>query len=188
MLLLQQDVEEFKGRVADSQDFEMAMDLFYGKVRTDLERIEEMLDGVNEMAKEFGITSEDISDYSTSTQRETFYPGRNPQIQNGSGLTNQEAEDILDELDSADMRTVASKVYDIIEFTRKYMVEGGLEKRAVVAEWTNRFKCYVLNRLLRIRQMPNTGLPLWRIELASTVHLLAGKGRASKGGANSWAT
>ena len=35
----------------------MAMDLFYGKVRTDLERIEEMLDGVNEMAKEFGITS-----------------------------------------------------------------------------------------------------------------------------------
>ena len=41
----------------------MAMDLFYGKVRTDLERIEEMLDGVNEMAKEFGITSEDISDY-----------------------------------------------------------------------------------------------------------------------------
>ena len=147
VLLLQQDVEEFKGgRVAESQDFEMAMDLFYGKVRTDLERIEEMLDGVNKMAKEFGITPEQISDYlyaKHAPERNAFIFGRNPQIQNGSGLTNQEAEEILDELDSANMRAVASKVYDIIEFTRKYMVEGGLEKRAVIAEWTNRFKYYV---------------------------------------------
>ena len=34
VMLLQQDIEVFKGeRVAESQDFEMATDLFYGKVR-----------------------------------------------------------------------------------------------------------------------------------------------------------
>ena len=85
------------------------------------------------------------------------------------------------------MRAVASKVYDIIEFTRKYMVEGGLEKRAVVAEWTNRFKYYVpLNGLAEDQMDAETqaypsggsGMAIYGPSTRKA------KGRASKTGAN----
>lgn len=147
VLLLQQDVEVFKGsKVSESQDFEMAMDLYYGKVRTDLERIEQRVDKINEMAKDFGITPEQLSDYlyaKHAAERNAFIAKRNAMIQEGSGFSDQEAEDILDELDSAEMQLLAKEVYGIIDFTRKYMVEGGLEKRSVISEWESRFDYYV---------------------------------------------
>jgi hypothetical protein len=147
VLLLQQDVEDFRGaKVPESQDFEMAMDLFYGKVRTDLERIEAMVDVVNTMAKESGITPEQISDFlyaRHAVERNEFIKGRNQMLDSGSGLTNQEAEDILEELDSPEMRLIAKEADKIVAFTRKYMIEGGLEKRSVVEEWVKRFKHYV---------------------------------------------
>ena len=191
VMLLQQDVEEFKGgRVPESQDFEMSMDLFYGKVRTDLERIEAMLDDVNKLAKEFGITSDQLSDFlyaQHARERNAFIMGRNPEVIDGSGLSNEEAEAILDELDSANMRALASGVYEIIDFTKKYMVEGGLEKREVIAEWSKRFDFYVPLNGLSEDQMdsqtqayPSGGAGM-AIYGPST---RKAKGRASKTGAN----
>ena len=41
VLLLQQDVEEFrKSKVPESMDFEMSMDVYYGRVRNDMEKLE----------------------------------------------------------------------------------------------------------------------------------------------------
>jgi hypothetical protein len=147
VMLLQQDIEVFKGnKVVQSQDFEMAMDLYYGLVRTDFERIEAMLDDINETAKKFNIAPEDLSDYlyaRHAQERNRFINERREDIEDGSGMTNEEAEAILEELESPEMRVLADKVYAIVDFTRKYMVEGGLEPRAVVEEWENRFQNYV---------------------------------------------
>ena len=165
------------------------MDLFYGKVRTDLERIEAMLDDVNKLAKEFGITSDQLSDFlyaQHARERNAFIMGRNPEVVDGSGLSNEEAEDILDELDSANMRALASRVYEIIDFTKKYMVEGGLEKREVIAEWNKRFNFYVpLNGLSEDQMDAQTqAYPLAERAWQSTARYTKGKGRASKTGAN----
>ena len=63
-MLLQQDVEKFRGsKVPQSQDFEMAMDIMYGMVRTDLERLEGELERINTTMEESGLTAEQVSDY-----------------------------------------------------------------------------------------------------------------------------
>lgn len=147
VLLLQQDVEKFKGsKVPQSQDFEMAMDIFYGIVRKDLEDIEAMLERINNKRSQFDISSNDLSDFlyaRHAAERNKFIAERSPGNESGSGMTNERAEELLEELDSAEMRILADLVYDVVTYTRKFMVEGGLETRAVVEEWENRFKYYV---------------------------------------------
>ena len=147
VLLLQQDVEKFRGsKVPQSQDFEMAMDIFYGIVRKDLEDIEALLGRINDRRSQFGISSNDLSDFlyaRHAAERNKFIAERSPGNESGSGMTNERAEELLEELDSAEMRILADLVYDVVAYTRKFMVEGGLETRAVVEEWEKRFKYYV---------------------------------------------
>ena len=175
VMLLQQDVEVFKGnKVIQSQDFEMAMDLFYGLVRNDLEQIEGMVDEINGLVKAYDISAEDLSDFlyaRHAAERNAFIQTRDASITEGSGMSDQEAQDILDRLDSPEMRAVASKVYDMIAFTRKYMVEGGLETRKVVDEWAKRFKYYV----------PLNGLAEDQMDASTSAYPSGGAGMAIYG-------
>ena len=175
VMLLQQDVEVFKGnKVIQSQDFEMAMDLFYGLVRNDLEQIEGMVDEINGLVKAYDISPEDLSDFlyaRHAAERNAFIQTRDASITEGSGMSDQEAQDILDRLDSPEMRAVASKVYDMIAFTRKYMVEGGLETRKVVDEWAKRFKYYV----------PLNGLAEDQMDASTSAYPSGGAGMAIYG-------
>jgi len=175
VMLLQQDVEVFKGnKVVQSQDFEMAMDLFYGLVRNDLEQIEGMVDEINGLVKAYDISAEDLSDFlyaRHAAERNAFIQTRDASITEGSGMSNQEAQDILDRLDSPEMRAVASRVYDMIAFTRKYMVEGGLETRKVVDEWAKRFKYYV----------PLNGLAEDQMDASTSAYPSGGAGMAIYG-------
>lgn len=175
VMLLQQDIEVFKGnKVIQSQDFEMAMDLYYGLVRNDLEQIEGMVDEINNLAKAYGISAEDLSDFlyaRHAAERNAFIQTRDASITEGSGMSDQEAQDILDRLDSPEMRNVAAKVYDMIAFTRKYMVDGGLETRKVVDEWTKRFKYYV----------PLNGLAEDQMDASTSAYPSGGAGMAIYG-------
>ena len=176
VLLLQQDVEVFKGsKVPQSQDFEMAMDTYYGIVRKDLEDIEGFLEAINTKRKSFNITSNQLSDYlyaRHAIERNKFIFDRTDgENESGSGMTNERAEEILDELESAEMRILANDVYKIIEYTRNFMVDGGLETRSIVEEWRNRFENYV----------PLNGLAVDEMDEATTHYPTGGAGMAIYG-------
>ena len=146
VMLLQQDVEVFKkAKVAESQDFEMAMDIYYGKVRYDLELLEKRVGAIQERMRDAGITSQKLSNYLYAKHA----PERNDHIlkrhgiENGSGMTNEEADRLIDELETADMLEIANMAYAIIEDTRRTMVEGGLETRQAVNALRETFSFYV---------------------------------------------
>ena len=62
-MLLQQDIEEFKGsKVPENQDFEMSIDLYYGKMREDMEKLEVRLQDIGAALKASGNTIEELSD------------------------------------------------------------------------------------------------------------------------------
>ena len=176
VMLLQQDIEVFRGsKVPQSQDFEMAMDTYYGIVRNDLENIEGFLNDINTKRKSFGITSDQLSDYlyaRHAIERNKFISDRTEGAnESGSGMTNERAEEILNELESAEMRILANDVYKIIEYTRNFMVDGGLETRSIVEEWRNRFENYV----------PLNGLAVDEMDEATTHYPTGGAGMAIYG-------
>ena len=148
VMLLQQDIEVFKGeRVAESQDFEMATDLFYGKVREDMEALSREIEKIG---KSFlmvsGHTVEDLSDllYALhAKERNAHISKKRKDLEAGSGMTNEEADAIIDELMSPEIMDSVNLVYDIVANTRRTMIEGGLESREVIEHWQSLFKNYV---------------------------------------------
>ena len=147
VMLLQQDIEVFKGqRVPESQDFEMAIDLFYGKVREDMEALGREIEKIGKSLEVSGHTVEDLSDllYALhAKERNAHIAKKRKDLDAGSGMTNEEADAIIDELMSPEIMDSVNLVYDIVANTRKTMIEGGLESREVIAHWESLFKNYV---------------------------------------------
>lgn len=147
LLLLQQDIETFrKEKLPESQDFEMHMNLYYGKLRTDLELVEKILDNVNKLSSKRGIKASDLSDFlyaMHARERNAHIAKQRPEILDGSGMSDEMAEEILNELDSPEMREVAAEAMKLVSLTRQYMVEGGLEKRSTIEAWEAMYEHYV---------------------------------------------
>lgn len=147
VMLLQQDVEAFMGqKVPENQDFEMAIDLFYGKVREDMESVTRTLEGIGKSLKDNNQTVEDLSDllYALhAKERNAHIKSKRADLESGSGMTDEEADAIIDELMSPEIMESVNMVYDLIADTRKTMVDGGLESQKVVSHWESLFKNYV---------------------------------------------
>jgi len=191
VMLLQQDVEKFRGsKVPQSQDFEMSMDIMYGMVRTDLERLEGELERINTTMEESGLTAEQVSDYlyaKHAGERNIYINSKRPEMLDGSGMTTQEAEDIIDELETPEMVAVAKLVYDIAANTRKTMVEGGLEKASTIETYEGLYKNYVPLSGLAADEIDdeNNNYPTGGAGMAIYGKTTkAAKGRASKTGVN----
>ena len=191
VMLLQQDVEEFRGsKVPQSQDFEMAMDIMYGMVRTDLERLEAELDKINLAIEDGGLTAEQVSDYiyaKHAQERNEFIQRNRPEMESGSGMTNQEAEDIINELESPEMVATAKLIYDIVANTRQTMREGGLEKASTIETWEGMYKNYVPLSGRAVDEMDDTtnAYPTGGAGMAIYgTTTKAAKGRPSKTGVN----
>jgi len=144
---LQRDIEAYNNaRMNDSQDFNMAIDLMYGKTRNDLEVLEGYLDEMKRLMSLNGINAQDLSDFlyaRTAGERNSWIATRRDDLEAGSGMTNGEASDILNNLDSPEMRDLADMVYAIIEDTRQTYVKYGLETRETVDAWRSMFDYYV---------------------------------------------
>ena len=156
VMLLQQDVEVFrKSKVPQSQDFEMAMDTYYGKIRNDLELLENEVAKIQEKMRDNGISSQDVSDYLYAKhaveRNEDILKNRG--MRDGSGMTEQKANDIINRLETPAMISVAKDVYGILENTRQTMIDGGLETRAIVDQWRKRYKYYVPLNGLAVDEM-----------------------------------
>ena len=147
VMLLQQDIEEFRGsKVPENQDFEMSIDLYYGKMREDMEKLEVNLQDIGAALKASGNTIEELSDLMYALharERNTNIKGKRPDLESGSGMTNEEAEQIIDDLLTPELLDVANMVYDILDDTRATMVNGGLETQEVVSHWEGLYDNYV---------------------------------------------
>ena len=147
VMLLQQDIEEFRGsKVPENQDFEMSIDLYYGKMREDMEKLEVRLQDIGAALKASGNTIEELSDLMYALharERNTYINGKRPDLESGSGMTNEEAEQIIDDLLTPELLDVANMVYDILDDTRATMVNGGLETQEVVSHWEGLYDNYV---------------------------------------------
>jgi len=147
VIMLQDDIENYKGqRVKAGQDFDMALDLMYGKTRDSLERLEESLDMIKGLMEASEITSDQLSDFLYAKhvkERNDYVSSKNANNPAGSGKANAWASQTLKDLESPEMNKVASLVYSIIENTRKTMVKYGLETQETIDAWTDLFEFYV---------------------------------------------
>ena len=162
VVMLQDDVENYRGqRVKAGQDFDMALDLMYGKTRDRLEKLEESLDMIKELMKSANITSDQLSDYMYAKhvpERNAYVLSKNPNNPAGSGHTDAWARQQIRDLESPDMIRVANIVYSIIENTRKTMVKYGLETQETIDAWTDLFEFYVPLAGLASDEMDETNI------------------------------
>lgn len=148
VMLLQQDIEKFRGeKVPEYQDFEMSIDLFYGKVREDMELLEAEVQKIGNILGQGGRTVEELSDllYAMhAAERNKYIKTKRPDLESGSGMTDEEAELIINELGASKVLSEAARVvYALIENTRQTMIEGGLESKNVIDHWNSLYKRYV---------------------------------------------
>ena len=93
---------------------------------------------MNEAVKGAGYTAEMVSDYlyaKHAPERNAYIQKKRPEMESGSGMTTQEAEEIINELETPEMIVISKLVYDIISNTRQTMREGGLEKASTIETW-----------------------------------------------------
>ena len=147
VMMLQSDVENFKdAKVAENEDFDMAIDLMYGRAASRLDLLTQAQEQIQARLKQTGITSDDLSTFLYARhvkERNRQIHRINPDQKAGSGQTNAWAEGKLKELDSAEMRQVANMVYSIIQNTRKVLVESGLSTKEEVQAWEDMYENYV---------------------------------------------
>ena len=147
VMMLQSDIENFKdAKVAESQDFDMAIDLMYGRAASRLELLTQSQEQIQARLKETGITSDDLSTFLYANhvkERNRQIHRISPTQKAGSGQTNAWAEGKLKELDSPQMRQIANMVYSIIQNTRKVLVDSGLATKEEVQAWEDMYENYV---------------------------------------------
>ena len=147
VVMLQSDVESFKdAKVAENEDFDMALDLMYGRAASRLELLTQSQEQIQARLRQTGITSDDLSTFlyaSHVKERNRQINRINPDQKAGSGQTNAWAEGKIKELDSPQMRQIANMVYSIIQNTRKVLVESGLATKEEVQAWEDMYEYYV---------------------------------------------
>jgi hypothetical protein len=147
VMLLQKDIEEFRGRrMAEGNDFNLAVDLMYGKTRNDLDALDAKLDDIKTSMKAEDIKSDDLSNFlyaMHARERNAKIAFDRPDMESGSGMTNEEAEEIIDKLGTNAMRRLASEVRSIVQDTRDTMRKYGLETNETIDVYEQMYDHYV---------------------------------------------
>lgn len=149
VLLIQEDIETSKGApVKESQDFKMAEERMYGKAANDLQKLEDKTKEMTAMMKEMGLTQGGVTDYLYALhakERNALILERDG-VENGSGMTDAEAEAIIAGLDpstKANLDKVVDIIREIQQDTRSTMVKFGLESQETIDVFEAQFKNYV---------------------------------------------
>ena len=148
ILNLQQQVEDQRGeRLRQSEDFRLHEELMYGKAATDLERLDVKVDEIAKLMKDLGVTEKEVSTYMYALhakERNEVIEERNGK-KDGSGMSNEEADRRLQELDSKkrELDQVAKLAYDIIQNTRDTYKKLGLHTEEDIQTWEDTFDNYV---------------------------------------------
>jgi hypothetical protein len=148
-MMMQEDIEAARGtRVEDDQNFKRAEELMYGKAHNDLEKLEGKVQDLKKSFVDGKVDSGMLTDYMYArhaAERNAMLKDRDG-VENGSGMTDQEAADILSSFTKeqiAALEKSAAIVDEISQDTRDTMRKFGLESDARIDSFEKMFKHYV---------------------------------------------
>ena len=149
IMMMQEDIEAARGtRVEEDQNFKRSEELMYGKAHNDLEKLEGKVDRLKKAMVDGGINSNLLNDFlyaRHAAERNAMLKERD-NVENGSGMTDQEAADVLasfSEEQRAALEKAAAIADEISQDTRDAMREFGLEADRRIDSFENMFKHYV---------------------------------------------
>jgi len=149
IMMMQEDIESARGkRVEGDQNFKRAEELMYGKAHYDLEQLEKVVTRLKDSMKSKDVKIEDLNDFMYArhaAERNAMLKERDG-VDNGSGLTDQEAADILaafSKEETAALEEAAAIVDEISQTTRDTMRKFGLESDTRIDAFEKMFKNYV---------------------------------------------
>lgn len=144
---LQDQIEQERGKkLPESQRFSEVEQLMYGRARQAMDNLEVVMQDARAKMKEFGLTHSEVSEFMYALharERNAKILKTRPDLPNGSGMTDERAEEILSNNDSPQMREVVKMFSDLIQDTRNTMVEMGLETQQRIDAWNELYENYV---------------------------------------------
>ena len=150
---LQQNLVEVTGEeLGKAKDVYLGEEAFYGKVEEDLRQMQiRMLDPFINKLSESKISIDELDEYLVARHAEE----RNAQVatinedmpDGGSGMTNQEANEILARINASPKRAqfeaLAADVYKMTELTRGLMSKHGLVTEEEVSSYRDMYQNYI---------------------------------------------
>lgn len=168
-------VKEVNGldQLDEAVDVSLKETLYYGKVGEDFRRIEQMFERAVPILKDAGLSLEELGLYmyamhapernqfiaekrreAIARHEQAVAEGRNPRSQppepmddGGSGMTNQEADQILLRFDqegkTEELRRASQVMYGILQDARDRLNEAGMIDEETQVKWESSFKFYV---------------------------------------------
>ncbi len=147
ILGFEKEQEQLRGsRLPQSQRFSEVEQLMYGKARYAMEQLDNTMQTAKDFMIENGISHQDLSQFMYALhaqERNEQIQKKRPSLLDGSGMSTERAMEIIDELDSPQMRQAAQFFYDIINDTRKTMADKGLEPLDKLDAWEQLYTSYV---------------------------------------------
>ena len=148
---IQEDVTKSTSKkLAESQDFEMAETLMYGKAANDLEILEKNVESITENLRSNGLKVSDVEQYlyaMHAKERNAVILERSKgENSEGSGISNKRATEILESISDerkVKLDSVVEQIREIQQNTRDTMVKFGLESQETVDVLEGLFKNYV---------------------------------------------
>lgn len=144
---IQRAIESQRGKLGKDKDFQMAEELMYGKAAEDLAKLDARVEEITGMMRKAGIKVDELSDYLYALhakERNAVIEQRTQgRVKDGSGMTNAEADAIINAANKAAMNPIVSKIRAIQADTRKTMVKYGLETQQTVDAFESMFQNYV---------------------------------------------
>lgn len=144
---LQESIEKQFGPLSKDKDFKMAEELMYGKAAEDLAKLDKKVEEITKMMKGSGVDVTALSQYLYALhakERNAIIEQRtNGKIKDGSGMSNAEADAIINSSNKAQLDPIVAKVREIQQDTRDTMVKYGLETKDTVDAFESMFSNYV---------------------------------------------
>ncbi len=144
---IQESIEASKGKkVPESQRFSEVEQLMYGRSRKAMDDLEVVMNNAREKMKEFGVSHKDLSQFMYALhaqERNEKISKTRPDLDAGSGMETEVANEIISRLDSKEFRELAKMFTDVIDDTRKTMLDEGLESQDRLDAWNALYKNYV---------------------------------------------
>jgi superfamily II DNA or RNA helicase len=145
--------EELKGdKITDPLNFRQEMELFIGRASDQINEQEKKLtngkDGFLERLTNAGHTLDDIGDYlyaRHAQERNAFIrENRDPENDAGAGITDEQAETILEKYKDSGIEEYADEFYNLVtKSALKLMYESGLLTEEEYSGMTEQYKYYV---------------------------------------------
>ncbi len=145
---LQEDIAKSKSqKLSESQDFEMAETLMYGKAANDLEKLEGSIKEITEGLRKEGLSVGEVEKYLYALhakERNAVILERSVgEDAEGSGISDERSDEILNSISDKTkekLDPIVKKIREVQQNTRDTMVEFGLESQETIDILENTFK------------------------------------------------